>query len=120
MKESLAKNIDEFILSQTPELVEKLSELRFVIKEVCPEAEESISYMMPAFKFKGKPLCYFGVFKTHIGFFPTPGPIAFYENDLKGYKCSKGTVQIPFKIELPIELIKKLVAHRMKTISINS
>ena len=116
MKESLAKNIDEYILSQTPGLVEKLSILRNVIKEVCPEAEESISYMMPAFKYKSKPLCYFGIFKTHIGFFPTPGPIAFYEKELTSYKCSKGTVQIPFNIELPIELIKKMVTYRMNSI----
>ncbi len=116
MKQSLAKNIDEFILSQTPDLVEKLSILRNVIKEVCPEADESISYMMPAFKYKGKPLCYFGVFKTHIGFFPTPGPITFFEKELKSFKCSKGTVQIPFKVELPIELIKKLVIYRMNSI----
>lgn len=120
MKDSLAKNIDEFILSQTPELVEKLSELRNIIIEVCPDAEESISYMMPAFKYKGKPLCYFGVFKSHIGFFPTPGPIAFYEKELKDFKCSKGTVQLPFKIDLPTELIKKLVAYRMSAIGPNS
>jgi uncharacterized protein YdhG (YjbR/CyaY superfamily) len=116
MKENLAKNIEEFILNQTPELVEKLSIIRNVIKEVCPEAEESISYMMPAFKYKKKPLCYFGVFKTHIGFFPTPGPIAFYEKELKSLKCSKGTVQIPFNIDLPIDLIKKLVSYRMNSI----
>ncbi len=116
MKENLAKNIEEFILNQTPELVEKLSIIRNVIKEVCPEAEESISYMMPAFKYKKKPLCYFGVFKTHIGFFPTPGPIAFYEKELKSLKCSKGTVQIPFTIDLPLEIIKKLVSYRMNSI----
>lgn len=116
MYNNLIKTVDDYLLNQTPELVERLYTLRNLILEVCPEAQESISYGMPAYKYKKKPLCYFGVFKNHIGFFPTAAPVAKFEKELAGFKCSKGTVQLPMTGDLPLELLKKLVAFRMSLI----
>lgn len=116
MKEQLAKTIDEYILNAGPELVERLMSLKILITTICPEAEESISYGMPAFKFRKKPLCYFGVFASHVGFFPTAGGIAHFVKELKGYKFSKGGVQFPFNKEMPWELIEKIVEFRMSEI----
>ncbi|MHA8049786.1 iron chaperone [Aquirufa sp. ROCK-SH2] len=119
MKDQLiAKNIDEYILNAGPELVERLIQLRNCIKKNCPKAEESISYGMPAFKYQKKPLCYFGVFNTHIGFFPTPSGISNFTKELTGYKFSKGGVQFPFEKEMPWELIEKMVKFRKGEIDV--
>ena len=116
MKNSLIKTVDDYLLGQSEELMEKLYTLRNIILEVCPQAEEMISYGMPAYKYKKKPLCYFGIFKNHIGFFPTPAPVAAFQSELIDYKCSKGTVQLPFDADLPLELLKKLIKYRMNQI----
>ena len=112
MKEQSAKSIDEYILNSGPELVEILEKFKFSIKKCCPEAEESISYGMPAFKYLKKPLCYFGVFKTHIGFFPTASGIAHFVSEFDGYQFSKGGIQFPFDKKIPWDVIERIVEFR--------
>lgn len=112
MKEQSAKNINDYILNAGPELVEILEQFKACIKKCCPEAEESISYGMPAFKYLKKPLCYFGVFKTHIGFFPTASGIAHFTHEFDGFQFSKGGIQFPFDKEIPWALIERIVEFR--------
>ena len=81
MKESnqVCKTIDEYIAQFSPEVQEKLKEIRKIVKEIAPDAQEKISYQMPAFTLNGN-LVYFAAFKNHIGFYPTPsGTDAFKE-----------------------------------------
>lgn len=104
--------IDEYILKFSPEVQEKLRMLRKVIKEAAPEAEEKISYQMPAFALHGN-LVYFAVCKNHIGFYPTPSGIETFKNELSEYKSSKGAVQFPIEKPLPYELISKIVKFRV-------
>lgn len=108
-------NIDEYI-AQFPEEVQKLLEqLRQVIRSAAPEAEECISYQMPAFK-KGGILVYFAAFKNHIGFFPTASGIHAFRNKISKYKYSKGTVQFPLNEPLPIDLISRIVKFRLEEV----
>lgn len=93
-----------------------LEQIRNVIKENAPEAEESISYGMPAYKIKGKPLVYFAGYKNHIGFYATPtGHQAFVE-ELSQYKQGKGSVQFPLNQPIPFDLIKRMVLFRKNNI----
>lgn len=106
------KSIDEYISNFPPEVQEILKRLRKVIKESAPDAEEKISYQMPAFALHGN-LVYFAAYKNHIGFYPTSSGIDAFKHELLEYKTSKGTVQFPIKKPLPYELISKIVKFRV-------
>lgn len=106
-------DIDEYILQFSKDLQEKLNKIRAVIKESAPNASEKISYGMPTFYLNGN-LVHFAAFKQHIGFYPTPSAVDFFENELKGYKTSKGAIQFPYNIPIPYELIKKIVLFRIQ------
>lgn len=113
MKGIVAKNVDEYIARQPPEVQEILEKLRQAIKKAAPQAEEGISYTMPAYKYHGV-LVYFGVYKTHIGFYPTGNGIAAFKKELSAYEGSKGTVRFPLDKSLPLGLITKIVKYRVK------
>ena len=106
-------SIDEYIATVPKEIQEKLEELRAVIKEVVPEAQEKISYQMPTFTLKGN-LVHFAAFKNHIGFYPTPSGITAFDDELAIYKRAKGSVQFPINQPLPLELIRKIVKFRVE------
>lgn len=91
----------------------RLKKIRQTIKKLVPEAEELISYQMPAFKFHG-PLVYFAAYEKHIGFYATPTGHAEFKKELSVYKQGKGSVQFPLNEPLPIELITKIVKFRAK------
>jgi uncharacterized protein YdhG (YjbR/CyaY superfamily) len=104
--------IDEYISKCPVEVQAILYEIRQTIKEAAPEAEEKISYQMPAFYLKGN-LVYFALCKNHIGFYPTPSGIEAFKEELSVYKGAKGSVQFPLNKPMPLELIKKIVKYRV-------
>ena len=85
-----------------------------VILTEAPNAIESISYGMPAYKLNGKPLVYFAGYKHHIGFYATPSGHSEFAKELANYKEGKGSVQFPIKEKFPYDLIKRMVAFRVK------
>ncbi len=107
------KNIDDYIISQPEEVRERLEQIRQAIIKSAPEAEESISYGMPTFKFNG-PLVYFAAYKNHIGFYSLPSAHRVFQKELVGYKQGKGSVQFPLDKPLPLTLIKKMIKFRVK------
>jgi uncharacterized protein YdhG (YjbR/CyaY superfamily) len=109
------KDIDEYIAAQTPEVQTLLEQMRKTVKKAAPEAEEVISYNMPAFKHH-KILVYFAAYKNHIGFYATPTGHSEFAAELSVYKQGKGSVQFPMSQPLPIELITKIVKFRVKEI----
>ncbi|MBI3519011.1 MAG: DUF1801 domain-containing protein [Bacteroidetes bacterium] len=107
------KDIDTYIALQPIEVRERLEQIRFAIASVAPEAEESMGYGMPAFKYHGA-LVYFAAFKKHIGLYALPSGHKAFEKELSVYKQGKGSVQFPHDKPLPIALIKKIVKFRVK------
>lgn len=107
-------NVDQYIQSFPVEIQDLLMQIRSVIKEKAPDAVESISYGMPAYKIHGKPLVYFACFKNHIGFYATPTGHAAFAEELSVYKQGKGSVQFPFFKPIPFELISRIVEFRVK------
>ncbi len=107
------KNTDEYIALQVPEVREKLEEIRQIIRDAAPKAEEVISYGMPAFKYLGM-LVYFAANKKHIGFYPTGSPIVAFKNELSNYTWSKGAVQFPLDKAIPVDLVTKMVKFKVK------
>jgi len=106
------RSIDEYIGQFAPEVQEILKTLREVIKTSAPEAEEKISYGMPAFALHGN-LVYFAAFKNHLGFYPTPSGISAFKDELSEYKSAKGSVQFPLSRPIPYDLISQIVKFRV-------
>jgi len=108
------KTVDEYFSNVSIKGFGPLETLRNTIKEVVPEAEEVISYNMPAFKLNGI-LVYYAAHREHIGFYPANASlIGIFKNELSGYETSKGTIKFPLDKPLPIGLIKKIVRYRVK------
>lgn len=90
-----------------------VDKLRQAIRKAAPQAEETISYNMPAYKWNGI-LVWYAAFKKHIGFYPKAAAIVKFQSELGAYKCSKGAIQFPVDKPIPTELIKKIVRHRIE------
>ena len=98
-----------------PEASQKrMQQIRALILEKAPEAQESISYGMPAYKTNGKPLIYFAAFKNHIGLYATPSGHKHFADALSQYKQGKGSVQFPNEQPLPLDLIAEIIAFRVE------
>lgn len=105
---------DEYLASVPATAKAMLKELRTIIRQAAPEADEVIGYNMPAYKFHGV-LCYYAAFKEHVSFFPGSGQaIELFSEELKNYKTSKGTIQFPIGKKIPSALVKKIVKYRVK------
>jgi uncharacterized protein YdhG (YjbR/CyaY superfamily) len=107
------QTVDEYIAAYPKRVQEKLEELRSIIRKTALEAQERISYKMPAYYLNGN-LVYFGAFTNHIGFYPTASGIANFKKEFGKYSYSKGAVQFPIEEPFPRELIKEIVRFRIK------
>ncbi|MBZ0295538.1 MAG: DUF1801 domain-containing protein [Anaerolineae bacterium] len=105
--------IDDYISMFPAEIQARLEQLRQTIKAAAPDAEEAISYQMPAFKLHGN-LVYFGVSKKHIGFYPTSSGVKAFEQELGSYATSKGAIQFPNDQPIPFDLVTRIVAYRVQ------
>lgn len=105
-------NVDAYIAIFPSEVQKRLEELRAAIRKAAPEAEEVISYGMPAFKWKGM-LVWFGAHTNHIGFYPRASAIEAFKKELSIYKNAKGSVQFPYNAPLPLDLITRIVKYRL-------
>lgn len=107
------KTIDEYIAAFPKDVQDILEELRRVIRESAPNADEAISYGIPTFKLNGN-LVHFAAFKNHVGFYPTPSAIVAFKKELSQYKQAKGSVQFPIDKPIPLNIVKKIVKFRVK------
>ncbi|WP_057936132.1 iron chaperone [Algoriphagus resistens] len=109
------QTIDDYHLGFSGEHLNRMQLIRKIIKDLVPEAEETISYQIPCFKYHGY-LIYYCAFAKHISL-SNPYSEAFWEHfktDLQGYKTSKSVIQFPMEKPLPEQLIKKIVGFRKK------
>lgn len=111
------KNVDEYLAGVPEPARSTLNKIRAAIRSaVPPEATETISYGMPAFKHKGV-LVWFAAFSNHCSLFPTAAVIEAFKNELKSFSTSKGTIHFPTDKPLPTALVKKLVKARVAQIN---
>jgi uncharacterized protein YdhG (YjbR/CyaY superfamily) len=108
------KSIDEYIAACSPAVRSSLRKLRATIRRAAsPDAEEMISYRMPAFARHGM-LVYFAAFKNHIGLFPPVRGDAKLEAAVAKYAGPKGNLQFPLDQPIPYTLIARIVRLRVK------
>ncbi len=111
-----AKSIDEYLARVDDDKRAALQKLRKDILAAAPGAEECISYQLPAFRFEGKILVWFGAASNHCSFYPS-GIVEDFKEELKGYDVSKGTIRFPADKPLPASLVRKLVRARIQRLN---
>lgn len=112
-KKKRFKNVDEYINAYPEKIKERLKKIRAIVKKEAPEAEEVISYNMPAYKFHGM-LLYFAVHTAHIGLYATPSATIKFKKELSEYETSKGGIRLPFDKPISYDLIRKIVKYKVK------
>ena len=105
-------SIDQYLAGVTPDKRAALQRLRKNILAEIPTAEECISYQMPAFRYEGKVLVWFGAGASHCAFYPG-AVIQDLESDLEGYETSKGTIRFQPDKPLPATLVRKILKARL-------
>lgn len=108
------KTVEDYISFFPPATQAVLESIRDTIKKAAPDAIESISYGMPAYKLNKKPLVYFGGFSKHIGFYATPTGHQQFKKELSVYKQLKGSVQFPLNQPIPLELVERITRYRVQ------
>jgi len=94
-----------------------LEALRRSILAVVPDAEEGISYGMPAFRVDGNVVAGFAAFKNHLAYLPHSGQVLTMLGDrLTGYQCTKGSLHFPIDEPLPDDVVKRLVLAKLQII----
>jgi uncharacterized protein YdhG (YjbR/CyaY superfamily) len=94
-----------------------LQALRETIAAAAPEAEEAISYGMPAFRYRGRPLVSYSAFKAHCSFFPmSAAMIEAHRHELGDFATAKGTLRFTPQHPLPDDLVARMVRERMAQI----
>jgi uncharacterized protein YdhG (YjbR/CyaY superfamily) len=112
------KTFDEYHQAFPKEAQEKMQAIRKIVHHIAPEAEEVISYQIPAFKIGKKFLIYYSAFSNHISL-AHPWSEAFlneFAAELQGLKVSKSVIQFPNDNALPLDFITRIIAFRKKEV----
>ena len=110
-----SEEIDDYLSQLEEPKRSTLSAVRASIRAAVPEAEEGISYGMPAFKLRGKTVAGFAAFRHHLSYLPHSGSVlAELDQELAGYTQTKGSLHFPVDTPLPDELVRRLVAVRLR------
>jgi uncharacterized protein YdhG (YjbR/CyaY superfamily) len=109
------QEIDDYLAKVDEPKRSTLQQLRETILSIAPEAEEVISYGMPAFRLQGKVIAGFAAFKNHLSYLPHSGSVlGELADDLAGYERSDGSLRFPVDRPLPRPLVEKLIAVRRR------
>ena len=108
------KAIDEYLEGVKADQRVALEKLRKTIRTVAPEAEECISYGLPAFRLNGHPLVAFGAWANHCAFYPMSSAVVkAFQDQLTDFDTSKGTIRFSTDKPLPAAMVKKMVKARI-------
>lgn len=111
-KRPMPRSIDEYIAASSPEVQPLLKKIRKTISDAAPQAQEVISYGIPALK-QGGILVYFAAFKKHIGLYPPVRGDARLMRDMAPFAGDKGNLRFPLGKPIPYGLIRRIVKNRV-------
>jgi uncharacterized protein YdhG (YjbR/CyaY superfamily) len=112
------KSVDEYLASQPEAVRSILGRVRGAIRKAVPEAEEVISYQIPAYKLQSGPVLYFAGWKQHYSLYPATGRvIAAFKDELAPYEIDKGTIRFPLSQPVPVQLIGRIARFRAKEVA---
>ena len=111
-------SISDYIAAQPKAVQPILRKIRAILKKALPQAEEVISYQMPAFRLSNGVVVYFAVFKHHWSLFPAVGGAAeAMKEELAPYRVSKGTLRFPLDGPVPVRLLTRFAKLRAKELA---
>ena len=111
------QEIDDYLAKVDEPKRATLQKLRQTIRDLLPDAQEVISYGMPAFRLDGKVIAGFAAFKNHLAYLPHSGSLfGKLSEDLAGYERTPGSLHFPIDKPLPKALVKKLIATRLEDV----
>lgn len=109
------KSVDQYISSRPESIQDTLERVRSTIRKALPEAEEAISYQIPAYKVRGQVVIYFAGWKQHYSIYPVSEQmVAAFKDELAPYERSKGTLRFPLSEPVPVRLIGRIAKFRAK------
>ncbi len=112
-QENLPNTIDAYIALYPLPLQDRMQTIRKCIRDQAPEVQERMAYGMPTFYLYSN-VIHFACFTNHIGLFPGASGVEYFLSELGDYKTSKGTIQIPHTMDLPLDLIRRIVDFRIQ------
>jgi uncharacterized protein YdhG (YjbR/CyaY superfamily) len=113
----MAKSVDEYIALQPETVQGVLERVRSTIRKALPEAEEVISYKIPAYKVHGSPVLYFAGWSQHYSLYPaTDRVIGAFKKELTPYEVNKSTIRFPLSKPVPVKLIARIAKFRAKEV----
>jgi len=108
-----AEDVDEYLRGIEEPKRSTLEALRGTILEIVPDAEQVISYKVPAFRVEGRIVAGFAAFKDHLSYLPFSGSVLpELAGELEGYTMTKSALHFPVDRPLPKTLVRKLIAAR--------
>ncbi len=111
-------SVDDYIASQPEAAQDMLGRVRSAIRKAVPDAEEVISYQIPAYRAHGRVVIYFAGWKRHYSLYPaTDSLVAEFEDKLASYPISKGTIRFPLSEDVPVTLIEDIARFRAKEVA---
>ena len=113
------QTVDDYINSQPEKVREILRSVRKALVEALPLAKEKIAYGMPTY-WQEHNLIHFAANANHLGVYPGPQAIVEFKQKLIGYKTSKGAIQIPYEMEIPLDLIVELAQWNEQVLATKS
>jgi uncharacterized protein YdhG (YjbR/CyaY superfamily) len=109
MAKTAFNSVDEYISSQPEAAQGALERVRSAIRKAVPEAQEVISYQMPAYKLRGARLLHFAAWTQHYALYAaTEGVLAAFKDELAPYEVEKGTIRFPLSKPVPVTLIERI------------
>ncbi len=110
-----AEEVDQYLDALEETKRTTLARLRQTIMDILPEADQGLSYGVPAFKVRGKTIAGFAAFKNHLSYLPHSGSVfPQMTEELKGYATSSGALRFSIDEPLPAPLVEKLIAVRLR------
>ncbi len=106
-------SINEYISTLPKDAQKAMKEIIATIKAAVPNAEERISYNMPAFKVNGEYFIHFSAWKNHIGMYPIPAGNEAFQKQIEPYRSAKSSLNFPLDKPMPIKLIQKFIKFRI-------
>lgn len=118
MAKTKPTTVDEYIEGASREAQTRLRELRAILKDVAPDATETLKWGMPVFQ-EGRILFSYAAYKSHLNFTPTGPALDPFQEDLAGYEVGKDSIKLPYDKPLPAALIRKIAAYRARDVRQN-
>jgi uncharacterized protein YdhG (YjbR/CyaY superfamily) len=106
--------VDEYFATFPPEVQTILQQMRQMIRDIAPDAEESISYQIATFKHKGRAIIYVAGYKKHIGLYPAPLDAPEFRAELAPYASGKATARFLLNKPMPFDLIRRIVTWKLE------